>query len=297
MPVLMKSQEVLGFGILAWTDFSFGCCRGRNSERIASKSMMARGGGRLGRSGSVECAGSVKSARSVKSAGSVKRIEIAIVANLRLGRNIIGRSGAEVDILRRVELQLGSETELAERLFGSGPEDGENSVLVGKLHLGLRGMDVDIDACGVDLQHQEIAGIVTVGDEVAVGLLDGCAECGVLDKATIDKKILLAACLLHIFAFAHIALHADHLGLLLDGVEPFLIGVAVELGDTLCQVAGLEIVKRLPVASESEPDRRVHQHHPFEDLFDMAQLDAFLLEKIATSGEIIEKILDRERSA
>ena len=161
--------------------------------------------------------------------GSVEWIEVVVVADLRLRRNVVGGCRREIYFVGRVELQFVGEAELPDGLFGSCAENCKDSVFVGELHFCFCGVNVDIDTSGIDIKHYEIGRVVVVWNEVGVGLFDGGTESGVLDEASVDEEVLLAASLLSVFGFADVAFDADHVGFFFDGIKTLFVGVAEEL--------------------------------------------------------------------
>ena len=62
------------------------------------------------------------------------------------GRYIAFGGWGKVHLLYRVELDFVGKAELSESFLGGGTQDGEERMLVDKLHLGLGRVDIDIHA-------------------------------------------------------------------------------------------------------------------------------------------------------
>ena len=77
-------------------------------------------------------------------------------------RHGLVRRQRDIDTSPRVEINLRSEGELTQRFPHGGHENLENSLLVGKLNLRLRRVDIDIDGLGVDIKIDEERRLVVV---------------------------------------------------------------------------------------------------------------------------------------
>ena len=143
----------------------------------------------------------------------------------------------------------------------------------------------------------EVAGVVAVGDDVGVGLLYSGAERGMLDKAMVDEKVLLAAGFAGEFGFGDVACDVGDVGLLVDGAEPFAVAVAEELADAFGKVACTEVVEQASVAGEGVVDVVVGEGYALEDFLDVAELNAVFFEEVTACGDVEEEVLDGDGGA
>ena len=60
-------------------------------------------------------------------------------------------------------------------------------------HLGLGGMNVHVDPCGIDLEEKHEGRMALVMQHVVEGLPDGVCEQLVAYEAAIDKRVLVVA--------------------------------------------------------------------------------------------------------
>ena len=170
-------------------------------------------------------------------------------------------------------------------------------MLVDEFHLGLRRVDVDVDACRIHLQAYEVAGKAALRQHVVVGLFHRRAQGRMLDETAVDEEVLLAARLARIFGLAHEPLYLQQVGLFLHIEKALLVGVAVEACYALQHAARLEVVEHLAVARQAEAYVIVYQRHAAEHLLDVAQLHAVLFQEVSSCRHVEEEVLHRYRGA
>jgi len=87
---------------------------------------------------------------------------------------------------------------LAQGFPNRGMNDGPDGLFVFELHLGLGGMDIDVQCFRIHFQVQKERGLLTIRNQQFIGFHDGTAETLMFDKSVVDKEILhlipLACC-------------------------------------------------------------------------------------------------------
>ena len=96
-----------------------------------------------------------------------------------------------------VKINGGDCPKLSEGFSHGGEENLEDGIVIFKLYLRLRGMDVHVKTRRVHFQTEEEGGLKTFGNETFVGRLNGFGKIGVTHEASVGKEELscsLSAC-------------------------------------------------------------------------------------------------------
>ena len=218
------------------------------------------------------------------------------------GRLVAGGGGLGV-IDRQVGLALGVEVylrnlaELADGILDGGIENLPDGLLVLKLDLGLRGVDVHIDVVGADIEIYKIRYVRAREYQSLVGLLHGLVEIGVLHIAPVDEEILVGTLLAGGLGLGGEAGDAAEGRLDMDGQQVLAVAAAIDVGDALQVVAAAQVHEFLAVAVQGEGYLGIDQHDALEGRQDIVQLGGVGLEELTAGGDVEEEVADREAAA
>ncbi len=234
-----------------------------------------RGGGLAG-----ECveSGQIDLARSGGSGGR-QRFETQIA------RGGSGGEGASLD-------------ELPEGFADGGTDDIADEPDFAEADLALGGVDVDIDAVGVDLEKEEDRGEAAFHDQRVIGVADGAVDEVGLDGPAVDEGALIAAAGAGEPGPGDVAAYGDA-GLLVVHRHHGVHGVLAEeeRGAGVEILAGLDGEDAASVEGEFEGDFGVGERLGEDHLLDVAFLGGDGAEELAAGRHVVEEVGDRDGGA
>ena len=148
----------------------------------------------------------------------------------------IRRSGIihrNIGLTLYVEIYLRNLAELSDGILHRRCQNLPDSLLVLKLNLRLRGMDIDVDIGRADLEINEIRNVHPRRYQPVVSLLHGLMEIRMLHEATVDEEIFCHSLLTCGLGFGNKSRNLTHRRLDTDGQEFLTIATAIDIGDTL----------------------------------------------------------------
>ena len=155
-------------------------------------------------------------------------------------------------------------------------------------------MDVDVDACRVNLKKDEVGNLFALGDEVAESLHHGIVEAGMAHEAAVDEKVLRRAFLPRRLGFAHKAAYPDERRLYLHGQQLLAKFLAKDADDALQGTPRRQLHQAVSVARQRERDGRIDQCDALEVLDDVVQLSLVRLEELPPCRHIEEEVAHQE---
>src|SRR3989338_1201865 len=119
-------------------------------------------------------------------------------------------------------------------------------------------------------------------------------EIGALEKALIDKKILVAPCFSSVLRFQNVALNPNDISVFFNRDE-FIVEISTQqIDDPFAQNSRLQIVNVCTVVEQRQMQVGMSKRNPFEFFQNMAEFRAVFFKKIPACGNIKEEVLDLE---
>ena len=221
----------------------------------------------------------------------IKRVVIGVDANgglLHVGpglqiRNVQPHFGVKVDGRGNV---VG-----AESTFDGGFENGQNGLLLFKLHLNLGGVNVDVDARRIDGEVQRVERVLPFGDEPFVGPNHRAVKQPVLDKSAVHKQELFAPRFSCGVRLAHKPFDRHHVGLFLHRHEAFVVFGTQNAHNPLTHRPGLELEEVGALVGQGECNAGMGKRHALKLVHHMAHLDRIGFQEVAPRRNVVEEVL------
>ncbi len=163
-------------------------------------------------------------------------------------------------------------------------------ILVFELDLGLGGVNVHVDGGGVYGEVEEVVGLFTFAQDVAIALHDCLVEVGVLHVAVVDEEVLQGSLFARRLGLPHKAAHGEEFVVDLHGQQLLTNGLGEERGDALAQGGGGQLQHLHVVVRQGEAHLRVGKRHVLQFGDDVAQLRLVALEKLAAGRDVEEEV-------
>ena len=202
--------------------------------------------------------------------------------------------GRDVGPSLHVEVDGRHGVELAQGVPDRCQENAPYLLLVLELNLSLRGMYVDINACRVHMEGDEVWHLLAFGDEMAEGLHHSVVETGMTHEASVDKEVLRRAFLPCRFGLTHKAAYPDERRFHLHGQQLLAQLLAEDAHDALQVSARRQLHHPIPVACQGKRNARVDQSDALKLLNDVVQLRLIRFEKLPTRRDVEEKVVHLE---
>ena len=193
-----------------------------------------------------------------------------------------------------VEIHQRHGARFGQRLAHGGVDDLPHGLLVGELDLGFLRVHVDVDTPGIERQVEEIGGLAALGNQLLVGFQNGARQIGALEKAPVDKKVLLRVAFLGGSRTADISLDAGDRSVGLDLQQVLLDVTPHHVDDASRQRPGLQRIDRSVVGVEFEGDLRVTERDALELGLDLRRRGGALVQKTAARRNVVEKVAHEE---
>ncbi len=158
-------------------------------------------------------------------------------------------------------------------------------------------MYVDIDCLRVDLEIEEVVGLMLGGDQLLVAVHHSLVKIRVPHVSPVDEEELLGVAFARELRQAYESADFHQRGLGLNGDELFVDGFAKQPCYALAQGAGQELIEVHIVVIKLKLHRWVHQGQALELTGYMAQLHRVFFQEFPARGEIEEQVFDREIAA
>ncbi len=186
-------------------------------------------------------------------------------------------------------LDFGDDVVGAQGPFDGAADEVVDEAGVGEFHLVFGGMDVDVDALGIDLHKDEKEGEMALGQALTKGRGDRVGEGAVVDVAVVEKKVLVIARLAHDVIVADVAGDGHQGAFVIDLDEVVTHPGAEDVGDAVGRRRRGIVKDLLVVVHELETDLRKGEGETVDHGEDGAVFGALRAQKFAPGGRVEEE--------
>ena len=203
---------------------------------------------------------------------AIERIERGVSVGLHSHHTPVVRHCRDIDVvLFSVEVDDRDLIELSDGLPDDGIDDLPDNLLVFEFDFRLCGVDIDIDVLRIDMQVDEVVGVLSLGNDVIVCPFYSRMEILMLHEPSVNEKELLCTFPFRILRLSHESSDTDKRGFRLHRQERVGEPCTINICYPLLQIGLGEPEYRRVIVGEEKFQFGIDEHDSFKVLHDVVE--------------------------